>query len=76
MNELKAQILSNPEITDQEHRAKSTIFLASDATETSIAGVMLDDSGLVINKFARTNITYTHIFVKECLGIYCTVLWS
>jgi len=52
------------------------VYLASDATETSIAGVMLDEGARVIDHFSKLDMMYTHIYVKEVLGVYATVKWA
>jgi len=56
--------------------AEETIFLASDATETSIAGVMLSSAGAAVSHFKEHGVKFTHIFAKEVIAIYSKVIWA
>jgi len=54
---------------------RRTFYMASDATEQSIAGVLLNEKGAVVTHFAKLDLPWTHIYTKEVLGIYATVLF-
>ena len=69
---LKANVWKSEEPEPNRRR----IYLASDATETSIAGVMLGEDGRVISHFAKTDLVYTHIYIKEVVALYATVHWA
>jgi len=60
----------------REEEERPVVYLASDATETSIAGVMLNERAFVIGHFAKLDMKFSHIYVKEVLGVYYTVLWA
>ena len=69
-----ARLVHNDWISDEDTRAARTVYLASDGTETSIAGVLLNDSG-AIDSFGK-EMAKTHIFVKEVLAGYMTLVWA
>ena len=48
---------------------RRTFYLASDATETSIAGVLLSDTGRVITHYAKLDMAYRHIFIHEVYNV-------
>ena len=66
-----ARLVHNDWISDEDTRAARTVYLASDGTETSIAGVLLNESGAV-DSFGK-EMPKTHIFVKEVLAGYMTL---
>ena len=37
---------------------------------------MLGEDGRVISHFAKTELVYTHIFIKEVVALYTTVIWA
>ena len=76
LQEYAKPLRENPWSTYTEPRVTKTIFLASDATETSIGGVWLDNDGNVLDLCKKLNMQHTHIFVKEVLAIYLTVKWA
>jgi len=77
IEEFKAALRLNPWYHGKlRHRAKEVILLASDATETSIAGVMLNEDGKVVSHCYKHGMPYSHIFVKEVVSIYTTVIWA
>ena len=69
-----ARLMVNDWISDEDTRAARTVYLASDGTETSIAGVLLNESGAV-DSFGK-EMAKTHIFVKEVLAGYMTLVWA
>jgi len=66
----------NPWRHTENNTQREVYFLASDATETSIAGVVLNEHGQVVNHFAKVNMPYTHIYTKEVLAIVATVQYA
>jgi len=69
-------LMTNPWRYYDVQQERAVLFLASDATETSIAGVMLNDKGRVISHHATHGMQKTHIYTKEVLAIYSTVCWA
>ena len=69
-----ARLVINDWVSDEDTRAARTVYLASDSTETSIAGVLLNESGAV-DSFGK-EMAKTHIFVKEVLAGYMTLVWA
>ena len=76
LGEYSTPLRENPWSTYTEPRISKTVFLASDATETSIGGVWLDNDGNVLEACKKLDMEHTHIFVKEVLAIYLTVKWA
>jgi len=75
LQSMYAQISLNPWYYGHHDPNRRTFFMASDATEQSIAGVLLNESGRVVTHFAKLNLRPTHIYTKEVLAIYATVLF-
>ena len=75
LQSMYAQISLNPWHCGPHDPNRRTFFMASDATEQSIAGVLLNESGRVVTHFAKLNLRPTHIYTKEVLAIYATVLF-
>ena len=74
LNQQLQKLRQNPWIIADTNTQRELFLMASDATNTRIAGVWLSEQGRVIKHFGRS-LTRTHIYIKECQGIDATVRW-
>jgi len=65
----------NPWISVEHLTTARTVYLASDGTETSIAGVLLSDQGVIADSFGK-QLPKSHVYIKEVLAAYMTILWA
>ena len=70
-----ARLRENAWHSYQVRSPAETILLASDATETRVAGVLLSEHGEVIDFFSK-GLNFTHIYVNECQAIDAAVRWA
>ena len=72
---LRTRLASNPWRAITKLAPTKRYLLASDATETSIAGVLLDENGKYVDHFAKLDLPKAHIYLYECLAIFATYNW-
>ena len=70
-----ARLRENEWHSYQVRSPSEIILLASDATETRVAGVLLSQHGQAIDYFSKS-LKLTHIYVKECQAIDAAVRWA
>jgi len=75
MAQWRSMLAENPWISVEHLTGARTVFLASDGTEESIAGVLLNEQGLIIDHFGA-KLPHSHVYIKEVLAAYMTIMWA